>query len=283
MRLLLTVTRPDEVATALDAGADLVDVKDPSRGALEAPGREALAEVADRLAGRAPLGVPLGDGPHRTDTLARRVETAVALGASYLKVGLLERPDRTRPEGASSGTGPRRADAAVTVATARRALRRAGGDATLVAVTFADALAGSAPGPEALVELAAARGADGVMLDTLGKAGGSLLECLDPRRLERWCRAARARDLVTALAGGLDAASVGRLVRADPDVVGVRGGACAGGRDGRLEPGRCRALRRAVDRGREVSRASAGAPPPDASRQPSRPSSSAEGGRDDGR
>lgn len=256
MRLLLTVTRGDELPVALQAGADLVDVKDPARGALEPPSPPVLAAIARRLAGRAPLGVPLGDGPHRVGALADRVETAVRVGASYLKVGLLERPAAAGRPGAgregAPGTG-----AADAVAVTRRALEATGGRAVLMAVTFADATAGSAPGPEELIATASAAGADGVMLDTVGKGGASVLELLGRRRLERWSRAARSEGLLTALAGGLDADSVGGLAGMELDVVGVRGGACAGGRAGRLDPGRCRALRRAVDRARGRSRTGA--------------------------
>lgn len=255
MRLLLTVTDVDEVATALGGGADLVDAKDPARGSLGPPSREVLAAVAGRLDGRAPLGVPLGDGPHAPGRLADRVETALEIGASYLKLGLLERPPGGGPAPGGGGPGPAGAtegapglDAAGAVATARRAVEAAEGGAVLMAVAFADAPDGAAPGPEAAVRTAASGGADGVMIDTLGKDAGSVVDRMGLGRLRRWCRAARAEGLATAVAGGLDAAAVRRLGGLDVDVVGVRGGACSGGRAGRLDPARCRALRRAVDR-----------------------------------
>lgn len=273
MRLLLTVTRADELPVALGAGADLVDVKDPSRGSLGPPRPEVLAGVAARLAGRAPLGVPLGDGPHRPDRLAARVEAAEAAGAAYLKVGLLE---------ARAGAAGERS-AARAVATARRARDAAGGESVLMAVAFADTPAGAAPSPETAVGTAAAAGADGVMLDTLGKGDGSVLHRIGRARLRRWARAARDLGLLTALAGGLDAPAVGRLDGVGLDVVGVRGGACSGGRDGRLDPDRCRAVRRAVD-GADGARAG-GAPrlTPAGWRRSGRPSASAASGADDGR
>lgn len=277
MRLLLTVTREGEVGTALEGGADLVDAKDPSRGSLGPPSPGALAGIAGRLSGRAPLGVPLGDGPHGSDRLAARVEAALGVGASYLKLGLLERSPGGGPapggEGATGG-GPG-LDAAGAVATARRAVEAAGGGCALMAVAFADAPEGAAPGPEAAVRTAVSGGADGVMIDTLGKGGGSVVDRLGVGRLRRWCRSARAQGLTTAVAGGLDAAAVRRLAGLGLDVVGVRGGACAGGRSGRLDPARCRALRRAVDR------AGGAAPvrPPDGSprRRPRRASGGADG------
>lgn len=231
MRLLLTVARSTEVETALAAGADLVDVKDPTRGSLGRPSRSLLEEVADACRGRCPVSVPLGDGPHDPDRLGRWAELALRVRPAYLKVGLAA-PDAPREQGLDA-------------ASAR--IGAAASDARLVAVTFADAPPDVAPSPEELVELAHRHGADGVMLDTLGKDGAATPDLLGRRRLERWAASARAAGLEAGLAGGLDAEAIRRLEGLQLDVVGVRGGACSGGRASRLDPGRCRAVRRAVD------------------------------------
>lgn len=246
MKLLLTVARLSEVDTALDAGADLVDVKDPSRGSLGRPSFALLGQVARRCEDRCPVSLALGDGPHRAEEVSRAAEVALGSGPAYLKVGLAGGSGAGPPGGpafADDGSGRiRRSLEAVAGAVAA-----AGTPARLVAVSFADAAPGVAPAPEALVGLAHRHGADGVMLDTLSKDAPSTLELLGARRLERWAVSARALGLETALAGGLDETSIPRLEGLGIDVVGVRGAACVGGRRGRLDPGRCRAVRRAVD------------------------------------
>lgn len=242
MKLLLTVVRRSEVDTALAAGADLVDVKDPTRGSLGPPSLSLLAEVARRCAGRCPVSLPLGDGPHRPEEVVPTARAALAHRPAYLKVGLAAGPGA---RGAASAARERDANRRSLEALAR-AIGSAGSDARLVAVTFADAPPGRAPSPEELVPLARRHGADAVMLDTLSKDGPSTPEILGPRRLERWAASARSLGLETAVAGGLDATSIPRLAGMGLDVVGVRGGACAGGRRGRLEARRCRAVRRAV-------------------------------------
>lgn len=243
MKLLLTVVHPAEVDTALAAGADLVDVKDPSRGSLGPPTLALLADVARRCAGRCPVSLPLGDGPHRPEEVVPRARAALAHGPAYLKIGLAVGPDAGDPASAArERDGNRRSLEALA-----RAIGSAGSSARLVAVTFADAPTGRAPSPEELVPLARRHGADAVMLDTLSKDGPSTTELLGARRLERWAASARSLGLETAVAGGLDAASIARLAGTPLDVVGVRGGACAGGRRGRLQARRCRAVRRAVD------------------------------------
>lgn len=244
MKLLLTVVRRSEIDTALAAGADLVDVKDPARGSLGRPAPALLAEVARRCAGRCPVSLPLGDGPHRPEEVLPSVGAALAHRPAYVKLGLAAGPDAAG--GRSRATRDRRGNRRTLEALAR-AVGSAESNARLVAVTFADAPVGRAPSPEELVPLARRHGADAVMLDTLSKDGPSTLEILGARRLERWAATARSQGLETAVAGGLDAASIPELGNMGLDVVGVRGGACDGGRRGRLEARRCRAVRRAVD------------------------------------
>lgn len=257
MKLLLTVARRTEVETALEAGADLVDVKDPARGSLGRPSPALLRAVVRRCSGRRPVSVALGDGPHDPEALAAAAEDALRAGAAYLKVGLARDGARAAP---SRGAGAPR-DTPTPPAAWRRAgrsleavgrvLASSGSAARLVAVTFADARPGDAPTPGELVRLARQHGADGVMLDTLGKRSGTVVEAVGRRRLERWAASARSLGLETALAGGLDEDVLPDLRGLGVDVVGVRGGACAGGRRGRLDAARCRTVRRAVDRATE--------------------------------
>lgn len=255
MRLLLTLARLSELPVALRVGPDLLDVKDPARGSLGAPDPRLLRAVAVRVAGRVPLSVPLGDGPHEPAALARRVREVLgsACGARaanrhpvvYLKIGLL-------------GAGGE--NVARWLAIVREVVRGTDCRVRLAAVSFADAAPALAPAPEELPEIALRGGADAVMLDTLGKGAGSVLDALGRERLRRWARAARERGLETAVAGGLDPETIPRLAGLGLDVVGVRGGACVSGRRaGRLDAERCRAIARAT---REAGRVPPGAAPP---------------------
>lgn len=255
MKLLLTVARRQEVDVALAAGADLVDVKDPTRGSLGRPSPSLVAEVARSCADRCPVSVPLGDGPHRPPELRRAAAALLAHRPAYLKVGLHGGTDpsdagvrTSAPDGRPlPGRNGARIRAGRWLDAVRAAVASAGTDARVVAVTFADAPAGRAPSPEELLPLARRHGADAVMLDTLGKEEASTVDLLGRRRLRRWVASAGDLGLETGLAGGLDETSMAGLDGVGVDVVGVRGGACAGGRRGRLDPGRCRTIRRAVD------------------------------------
>ena len=61
--------------------------------------------------------------------------------------------------------------------------------------------------------------------------------------------AARALGPVTAMAGALGPADLERARRLGADIVGVRGSACEGGREGAVSAARVRALRAALSAG----------------------------------
>jgi (5-formylfuran-3-yl)methyl phosphate synthase len=149
---------------------------------------------------------------------------------TYVKVGLA----RAGPAGAEQLLG----DAV------QAALRHAGRP-LVIAVAYADAP--TALGLHGLLAVASRSGASGVLLDTLRKAGGSLLEAVARQELDEWIAEARALSLLVALAGRLDRSEVALVAGSNADVVGVRGAACEGGRGGWVSAAKVRALRDLLD------------------------------------
>ena len=60
-RLLVSVRSADEARTALAAGVDLIDVKEPARGSLGAASPGVVADVVGAVAGRVPVSAALGE------------------------------------------------------------------------------------------------------------------------------------------------------------------------------------------------------------------------------
>ena len=120
----------------------------------------------------------------------------------------------------------------------------------VIAAAYADAaVIGSLP-PRHLPEAAGLAGAHGCLIDTGRKDGRSLFDHLTARDLAGFIAECRALDLVCGLAGSIAMRHVPRLRDLAPDVVGVRGALCAGGRNGRLDPLRLRSFLDALS-GRE--------------------------------
>jgi len=228
------VFAPEEVPAALEGGADIIDVKDPSAGALGAASPDVLRAVAGLVAGRAPVSAALGDGPHLEDTLALAVAEAVAAGAQYVKIGLLGSCSHASAVGVLSG------------------IRRAAGAAQVVGVAFADRV-GGLPASD-LPRAAHEAGIQVAMIDTFAKDGVTSLDRLGEEKLGAFVAEAQALGLDVAIAGSLGASDVARARELGADIVGVRGAACAGGRLGRVSAERVRGLAEACAARRTLSK-----------------------------
>ncbi len=240
MRLLVSVRSAAEVGPAVSGGAEIVDAKEPAAGSLGAVTSAVLTAIAFALPRRIPLSVALGDAANDR-AAARSVSAALEAleaggpraGSIYLKLGL------------ASASGP---------SAARRMVDGALGAASrsrvpLIVVAYADHEAADAPAPGIVSRVAADAGARGVLLDTWRKDGSGLFHHITPDALRAWIEVAKEAGLLVALAGSLDADGVRTVARLPADVVGVRGAACEGGREGVLLEERVRALRRALASG----------------------------------
>jgi uncharacterized protein (UPF0264 family) len=231
MRLLVSVRSAMEVRPALSGGADVIDAKDPARGALGAVSLEVLREIARVVPYDVPLSVALGDLTD-CDQVARSVrevqqQAAGARDELYVKLGLAGTPD---------------VDHALRLASAAIEAARARGKARLIVVAYADHALTRSPTPRDVIGIARDAGASGVLLDTYGKDGRDLFQYVQEEELRAWASAGKAANLLVALAGSLDQDGVRRAAMVPADVVGVRGSACEGGRGGRVVETRVRAL-----------------------------------------
>ena len=209
--LLASVTGPDEAAVALAHGADIIDLKDASRGALGALDRDVLRATVAAVSGRRPVSAVTGDLPMEPDVIAAAVTRTAETKVDYVKVGLFP--------------GPRRQDCI-------RALAPLAQTTKIVGVMFADRSADND-----LIKLMAEAGFVGAMLDTADKRAGRLIDCMDVAALRVFVGACREHGLMAGLAGSLEAPDVPRLLLLEPDYLGFRGALCVGrDRTARIDP-----------------------------------------------
>jgi uncharacterized protein (UPF0264 family) len=83
-------------------------------------------------------------------------------------------------------------------------------------------------------------------VDTFDKRRGKLLDAISWDGLRELASDARQAGVALALAGSLDAAAIARLLALAPAIVGVRGAACSGGRNGSLDGALVKTLAQAV-------------------------------------
>ena len=78
------------------------------------------------------------------------------------------------------------------------------------------------------------------------KDGRTLFDHLDPGTVSGFVADCRRRGLLCGLAGSLGPDHLPLLLELGPDVIGVRGAICEGGRNGRLDSRRLSSLREAL-------------------------------------
>jgi len=217
-RLLISVRDAQEARDALDAGADLIDVKEPRRGALGAADPETLRQIVRAVAGQTPVSAALdellgdNDSLFATDRAAR-----VPAGVSLAKFGL---------------AGCRElADWPVRLAAAVAALPQG---TSGVAVIYADAIDAHSPDADNIIAQGHRAGCAAVLVDTHDKRAGALLDHWALAECERVIDRVHAQGMLAVLAGSLTMPAIARLLPLGPDYVAVRGAACAGARDGAL-------------------------------------------------
>jgi FolB domain-containing protein len=219
--LLASVTDEEEAEIAVAHGADIVDLKDPSKGALGAWPVEAVRAGVRAVAGRRPVSAVTGDLPMEPEVVAAAARGMAQTGVDYVKVGLFP--------------GPRRAECV-------RALSVLARSSNIVGVMFADA----EPDFD-LLPVMAECGFAGAMLDTAHKGSGRLLDRMDMARLKDFVGQCQSNGLMAGLAGSLEAPDVPRVLLLDPDFLGFRRALCAEqDRSGRIDAAALRMLRELI-------------------------------------
>ncbi len=216
MQLLISVTNTEEAQSAAVGGADIVDIKNPSEGALGANFPHIIRAIRQEIATEIPVSVAIGDAPNKPGATALAALGAASCDVEFVKVGLY-------------GTSTTR-QAVFLLKEVCRAVRDYDSDIKIIAVAYADAhKIGAFPVMESPA-VAVEAGADGCLLDTAGKTGDSLFSYLDDNALRQFVQDCQSGGLISALAGSLGEADIPRLLKIGPDILGFRTAACKGDR-----------------------------------------------------
>jgi uncharacterized protein (UPF0264 family) len=199
--MLASVTGPAEALLAAALGADILDAKDPSAGALGRLPLKTIAAIRSSVPGM-PLSATVGDLAPEPDALADAVLAVAAEGVDFVKVGFF-------PGGSAAAAIAR-------LGTLKLYPKR------LVGVLLADQ-----PLDLDLVERMAHARFAGVMIDTSSKSRGPLTRALPPAALAEFVGRVRAGGMFAGLAGSLGLDDIGPLLKLEPDILGFRGALCA--------------------------------------------------------
>ncbi|MEN0110578.1 MAG: (5-formylfuran-3-yl)methyl phosphate synthase [Planctomycetota bacterium] len=206
--LLVSVRDAAEAVDAIAGGADVIDVKEPSRGPMGAANTSTIGDVVATVAGRRPVTAAWGE-------LSEADPTPAFPGVAVLKLGL-------------AGMAGERWEAKL-IAAAERASH------VVAPVAYADHDAARSPPIDQVLRGAIAIGAPWVVIDTFDKSGPGLIEAIDPAELASAVEQAARHGLRAVLAGRLADEAIDAAAALDPALIGVRGAVCHGGRAGQID------------------------------------------------
>ncbi len=234
--MLASVRSLTEAQVVAACGADWIDLKEPTQGALGAVDAAVIREVAAALGERFRISATIGDCWDTPSLIPARVADVAAAGAAYVKIGVY----------AAAPSGDLLAAIALACAV----------PAQVIVVCFAEA----PPGAAALTRLAAT-GIAGVMLDTAVKRGPSLRTLMSDAHLQVFVDEARRLGLLTGLAGRLAADDIAPLLAHRPDYLGFRSALCdAAERNGHIDRQRVLEVRARIGGGARPAGGEQGSP-----------------------
>ncbi len=198
--MLASVNSLGEAEQVLAEDVDIIDLKEPSRGALGGLDIALVKIIVQAVNGRCPVSATIGDLPMQPELVFNAVKAMAETGVNYVKIGFF-----------SGGNQQQVIEKLAEISSGIK----------LIAVLFADM-----PLDFKLITLLKDAGFSGVMLDTANKANGSLTQVMAKTQIEFFVSQAKAQRLLCGLAGSLRLADIPLLASYHPDYLGFRGALC---------------------------------------------------------
>jgi len=199
---LASVQSVDEAHTLLPVLPDILDMKDPSQGALGALPVSVVSDIVALIDGQCQTSATIGDLAMDAETIGPAIIEMAKSGVDYVKIGLF--PD------------PNLSECLAKLTPLIFALKT-----PVIAVTFADKPVDG----DIHAELAKS-GFKGIMVDTAIKNGQHLLDHMNSSELSEFVMRAKQYNLMCGLAGALRVEDITLLASLNADYLGFRSALC---------------------------------------------------------
>ncbi len=205
--MLASVRNLEETRLVLDAGVDIIDLKEPDNGALGALDPAVIEKIVTHVNGLTTISATIGDLPYAASVIGPRIMRMADSGVDIIKVGVF-------------GEISSPAELQLLSTLTQQGVR-------IVLVIFAEQYKQNCK-----LENVARTGITGVMLDTMDKNSGSLRDKLSTPILHDFVSQTRKYGLLSGLAGSVSPVDIEPLLAINPDYLGFRGGLCRHGERG---------------------------------------------------
>ncbi len=199
---LASVQSLEEATTLLPALPDIMDMKNPSQGALGALSVKIVREIVTMIGGRCQTSATIGDLPMQAELITPAMINMASTGVNYVKIGLFPNANLQQ--------------CIIELAETVKKL-----STPVIAVMFADM-----PPTDECTQLVKASGFHGVMVDTAIKNGQHLLDHWDLVKLEHFVSEVKKQNMLCGLAGALRLEDINVLSPLGADYLGFRSALC---------------------------------------------------------
>lgn len=199
-QLLISVKNIQETLQVLDAGVDIIDLKDPDVGALGALDLTITRQIVQQVNGRKLVSATVGEQHASIDALIADIHLRVEAGVDIVKVGM--------------------SDLFKHASFYDAIIQQTKAGAKIVVVFFADEVSDLSLLPALKVA-----GVYGAMLDTKNKHK-NLLQAQHLQALHLFTQQCHQYQLKSGLAGSLQPQHIDLLMEINPTYIGFRGGVC---------------------------------------------------------
>ncbi len=229
MKVLISIRSFEELIPAIEGGADIIDLKNPSEGSLGASFPWLIKKIRNH-GNDFTLSVAIGDMPNLPGTAALAASGAATCGADIVKVGLL---------------GPCSFKEGITLLkSVVKAVKEVNQNILVVGAGYGDSKIFNGIESLDIPTICNSAGADVAMLDTYIKDGRKLFHYINSEQLRKFVNKAHEFQLLAALAGSIEPKDIYSLYDLGADVIGFRGAVCSGSdrENGVLEINRVRKI-----------------------------------------
>ncbi len=196
-KILASIQNISEARILINSDIDIIDLKDPSKGALGKLNKNNIKEIINFINKKKLTSSTIGDLPNNKELITKNVDELSVIDVDFIKIGVYEN-------------------------TYISTLSEINSCKKLIAVFFADLFL---PKKEDLLVLKES-GFSGVMIDTSNKKLGNLFNHITFSEVSNFISNSKKLNLLTGIAGSINESHINQIIKLDPNYMGFRGALC---------------------------------------------------------
>ena len=196
-KILASIKNLSEARLLINTDIDIIDIKDPSNGALGRLNKNDIEDIASFIGNKKLTSSTVGDLPNDEELIFKNVNEVSSTNIDFVKIGVYEN-------------------------SYINTLCKIKSSKKLIAVFFADKFLPSE------IELIKLKNScfSGVMVDTSNKEAGNLFEHASYKDISKFISVAKDINLLTGIAGSINESHIDKIIKLSPNYAGFRGALC---------------------------------------------------------